>query len=153
MDGFDKNLILARDAPVTNAPRPRFFFAPWDYDATFGRNWEGSRVGTRAWLSNHLFDRLLNDAGYRKKFAARWKQLRAREFSVQNIHRMIDENARTLGDAAKRNALRWRTLDGPYPDRLTFEQDIAQMKDWVVARVQWLDDEIERPAHRTTRGR
>jgi spore coat protein CotH len=143
MDGIDKNLILARDAPVTNAPLPRFFFAPWDYDATFGRNWEASRVGPTAWLSNHLFDRLLSDVAYRKKFAARWRQLREREFSVQSIQRMIDENARTLGDAAKRNAVRWRTLNGPYPDRLSFEEDLAQMKEWIAARVKWLDAEID----------
>jgi len=146
MDGIDKNLLLARDAQLTNAPLPKFFFAPWDYDATFGRNWEASRVGTTAWLSNHLFDRLLSDADYRRKFAARWKQLRQRQFSVTSIHRMIDDNARTLGDAAQRNALRWRTLDGPYPDRLTFDQDIAQMKEWVIDRTKWLDDEIARRA-------
>ena len=144
MDGFDKNLILARDAPVTNAPLPKFLFAPWDYDATFGRNWEASRVEPTAWLSNHLFDRLLNDGDCRKKFAARWKELRNREFSVQTIHRMIDENTRTLGDAAKRNEVRWRTLDGPYPDRLTFEQDVAEMKEWISARAKWLDEEIGR---------
>jgi len=148
MDGFDKNLILARDAPVTNAPLPRFFFAPWDYDATFGRHWEASRAGPTAWLSNHLFDRLLSDVAYRRKFAARWKQLREKEFSVENIHRMIDENARTLGDAAKRNAVRWRTLSGPYPDRLTFEEDVAQMKEWTAARLKWLDAEIERRSAR-----
>jgi len=152
MDGFDKNLILARDAPSTNAPLPRFVFAPWDYDATFGRNWEASRVGTRTWLSNHLFDRLLSQAEYRKKFSARWKQLRERQFSAQSICSMMDENAVTLGEAAKRNALRWHTLDGPYPDRLTFEQDLAQMKGWIAARLKWLDQEIDRlsgaPAHR-----
>ncbi|MBI1841529.1 MAG: CotH kinase family protein [Verrucomicrobia bacterium] len=73
MDGFDKNLILARDMPTTNGPLPRFFFAPWDYDATFGRNWEASRVGADAWLSNHLFDRLLTNADYRKAYLARWE--------------------------------------------------------------------------------
>ncbi|MSU62560.1 MAG: hypothetical protein EXS31_09210 [Pedosphaera sp.] len=153
MDGFDKNLLIGRDAPLTNAPPPRFFFAPWDYDATFGRNWEASAVGTRAWLSNHLFDRLLGDADYRKKFSARWQQLREKQFSVENIHRMIDGNTHTVGDAAKRNELRWRTLDGPYPDRLSFEQDIAQMKDWVSTRVKWLDDEIERRTRNKAKSR
>jgi spore coat protein CotH len=143
MDGNDKNLMIARDAPLTNAPVPRFFFVPWDYDATFGRNWEASRVGTTAWLSNPLFERLLGNAEYAQKFSARWKQLRERQFSVESIHRMIDENAATLGEAAKRNALRWRTLNGPYPDRLSFEEDLAQMKEWVAARVKWLDREIE----------
>ena len=115
MDGITKNFIFARDAVVTNAPAPRFFFAPWDYDATFGRNWDATRVDPMAWLSNHLFDRLHGYAAFRKKFVARWKQLREREFSVATIHRLIDDNARTLGDAAQRNAVRWRTLDGPYP--------------------------------------
>jgi hypothetical protein len=144
MDGIDKNFIIARNAAVTNGPPPRFFFVPWDYDATFGRNWNATPVETAAWLSHHLFDRLLRDEEYRKKFATRWKQLREREFSVKSIERMVDENARTLGNAVKRNEARWRTLEGPYPDRLSFEQDLAEMKQWIAARVQWLDQEIER---------
>jgi spore coat protein CotH len=146
MDGITKNFILARDAALPDATAPRFFFAPWDYDATFGRNWDATRIGPDAWLSNHLFDRLHGDAAFRKRFAARWQQLREREFSIETIHRLIDENARTLGEAAQRNAARWRTLYGPYPDRLSFEQDVAQMKEWVVARAKWLDAEIARRA-------
>jgi spore coat protein CotH len=149
MDGHDKNIIFARDAPSADVPQPRFFFAPWDYDATFGRNWNATRVEPTEWLSNHLFDRLLNDATYRKKFVARWRQLREREFSGQTIQRMIDDNVRTLSDAAKRNALRWRTLSGAYPDRLTFEQDIAEMREWITARLTWLDDEIRRRGRET----
>jgi spore coat protein H len=147
MDGIDKNFIFARDALKTGAPRPRFFFVPWDYDATFGRNWNAVPVEPTAWLSNHLFDRLLKDAAYRKRFAARWKALRAREFSISNVHRLIDENARTLGDATNRNTARWRTLNG-YPDRLSFAEDVAQMKNWIKARAQWLDQEIEQQSSR-----
>jgi spore coat protein CotH len=153
MDGTDKNLLLARDAPLTNAPLPRFFFAPWDYDATFGRNWNARGVEPNAWLSNHLFDRLLANAEYSKKFSARWKQLRERQFSVESISQMVDENRATLGDAARRNALRWRTAAGLYPDQLTFEQDLAQMKDWIAARLKWLDQEIERRTGATAAGR
>jgi CotH kinase protein len=137
-----------RDAVLPDAPAPRFFFAPWDYDSTFGRSWDARRVSPDAWLSNRLFDRLHDDAAFRQRFAARWKHLREREFSLPAIHGLIDENVRTLGDAAQRNAARWRTLDGPYPDRLSFEQDIAQMKEWVAARVKWLDTEIARRADR-----
>jgi hypothetical protein len=148
MDGNDKNIIFARDTPSEEVPKPRFFFAPWDYDATFGRNWDARRVEPTEWLSNHLFDRLLGDTAYRRKFAARWKQLREKDFSAQNIQKMMDENVRTLGDAVKRNALRWRTLTGPYPDRLSFEDDVAQIREWTVARLKWLDAEI---AQRETR--
>jgi hypothetical protein len=30
-----------------------------------------------------------------------------------------------------------------YPDRLSFEEDVAEMKEWTVARLKWLDAEIE----------
>jgi hypothetical protein len=144
MDGDDKNIIFARNAPTPDVPKPRFFFAPWDYDATFGRNWNATRVSSREWLSSHLFDRLLRDTAYRGKFAARWKQLREKEFSEQNIQGLIDDNVRTLGDASKRNALRWRTLSGPYPDRLSFEEDVGQMREWIAERLKWLDVMIAR---------
>jgi hypothetical protein len=144
MDGNDKNLIFARNAPSADNPKPRFFFVPWDYDATFGRNWNATRVSPTEWVSNYLFERLLRDATYRGKFAARWTQLRRKEFADRTVREMIDDNVRTLGEAARRNSLRWRTPTGPYPDRLTFEQDIAQMHQWTAARLQWLDDQIAR---------
>jgi spore coat protein H len=144
LDGITKNFIFARDAATTNAPTPRFFFAPWDYDATFGRNWDGTPVEPTAWLSNHLFDRLQEDIAFRKRFAMRWKHLREREFSVATLHGLIDDNARALGEAALRNTARWSAQQGAYPDRLTFAEDLGQMKEWVVARMQWLDAEIAR---------
>jgi spore coat protein CotH len=143
-DGITKNFILARDAAPPDAPAPRFFFAPWDYDSTFGRDWAASRFGPDIWLSNRLFDRLHEDPAFRQRFTSRWTQLRERQFSVATIHGLIDENVRTLGESAQRNSARWRSLHGPYPDRLSFEEDVAQMKEWVTARVQWLDAEIAR---------
>ena len=143
MDGITKNFILARQRPIAGAPGPRFFFAPWDYDGTFGRNWDASPVAPSAWLSNHLFDRLMANPAYRDRFAARWKQLRQHEFSVKTIHSLIDENARTLGAGAQRNAARWPVAGGPYPDALSFADDIAQMKSWTEARLKWLDQEIQ----------
>lgn len=143
-DGITKNYMLARDAQGGPAANTRFFFVPWDYDGTFGRNWDASRVPPSLWLSNHLFDRLLGHKPYQEKFAARWSQLREHQFSIRSVHAMIDANVRTLGNAARRNAERWPTNRGGYPDRIGFEEDIAQMKSWVEARIQWLDGEIQR---------
>jgi spore coat protein CotH len=136
MDGHDKNFVLGRDAPQRGAPPPRFFYVPWDYDATFGRTWNGAPFRPSAWLTNPLWERLLTNADYRKKFGARWKQLRKREFSLPTIFRMIDENVRTLGAAAGRDHARWRGQ--------SVEQDVAQMKEWLQQRVEWLDQEITR---------
>ena len=139
-DGPDKNFIVARDG-VTRGKPPAFFFAPWDCDATFGRQWHGGRDGYKHWQMNHLFERLFKDANYRKRFAARWQQLRQNQFSTAAIHKMIDANAQELGAASQRNAKRWgQTRQG---DRPNFEQDIAEMKDWVAKRGVWLDGRIE----------
>ena len=143
-DGITKNFFLARAGPVPGTKAPKFFFAPWDYDGTFGRDWDASPFPHDAWLSNHLFDRLHKDQAYRARFKARWNQLRRRQLSVETIRGMIDANVRTLGDAARRNAQRWPTTEGPYPDQVSFEEDIANMKSWIGARLQWLDQEINR---------
>jgi hypothetical protein len=144
MDGTDKNFVIARDAPSTTMPQPKFFFVPWDYDATFGRNWEGSVVEPREWLSNHLFDRLLGNATCKQKYAERWKGLRKRQFSVETISRMIDDNARSLGTAATRNERRWKGKTGGNSGQLSFTEDLKQMKTWLAARTKWLDAEIGR---------
>jgi hypothetical protein len=143
MDGYDKNLIVARNMPKPNAPPPRFFFVPWDYDATFGRNWEGSRVSATEWLSNHLLDRLLEDPEYQRAYAARWAELRRNLFSQANIERMINENVKALGVAIRRNDARWAESMGGTGDGALFATDIGEMKRWVAARLKWLDKEIE----------
>jgi spore coat protein CotH len=148
MDGNDKNLIIARNAQVLGAPAAKFFFVPWDYDATFGRNWNAWPVEPTAWLPNFLWERLLRDETYQKKFAVRWSALRQTTFSEKSILAMIDENVRTLGDAVKRNEARWQSATGVYPDRLSFGEDIAEMRQWVPARLKWLDAEIRQRTSR-----
>ena len=143
IDGSIKNYLLARDAPSPRQPAPKFFFVPWDYDATFGRNWDGSGVDVRTWLSNPLFDRLMTNAFYRPLVAKRWQELRTRQFAEANILRMIDENVRTIGPAAMMNQRRWRGIDGSNPAHFTFEKDVAEIKAWVPLRLSWLDGEIK----------
>ncbi|MBI1841528.1 MAG: hypothetical protein HYR88_11845 [Verrucomicrobia bacterium] len=65
---------------------------------------------------------------------------------------MIDDNVRALGGAAHRNAVRWSGFKEAYPDRLTFEEDVAQMKEWIAERLKWLDQEIGQRA-RASSGR
>jgi spore coat protein CotH len=146
LDGITKNFMIAREAPRAGQPNPVFFFVPWDYDGTFGRNWDASAVAPDGWLSNHLFDRLMGDRAFRERLAKRWKALRDREFSAKTSQEMIDTNAHTLGEAVHRNAARWRPAAGHYPDRLSFAEDAAQMKTWIEGRSLWVDGEINRRA-------
>jgi len=142
LDGITKNYNLVRPAATSADPKPRFAFIPWDYDATFGRNWDGSRVGAGEWLSNRLFDRLLDDPEIRARYAARWRDLRARLLTEENIVRMMDANAQEIGDAALRNEKRWKTLDYANPRERTFANDLGQMRRWVPQRLAWLDTEL-----------
>jgi spore coat protein CotH len=142
LDGITKNYNLVRRAATTVDPKPRFAFIPWDYDATFGRNWDGSRVGAGEWLSNRLFDRLLDDPEIRARYAARWRDLRARILTEENITRMMDANAQEIGEAALRNEKRWKTLDYANPRERTFANDLGQMRRWVPQRLAWLDTEL-----------
>ncbi len=140
-DGITKNFYLARARPEEGAT-PRFAFVPWDYDGTFGRNWDATPLPPDLWLSNHLFERLMESPAYRERFVARWRQLREKEFSVQTIQGMIDANARELRAAPGRNAKRWAAAAGSYPDRVGFEEDVAQMKTWIAVHLAWLDKRI-----------
>lgn len=144
LDGITKNYNLVRPAATATSPRPKFFFVPWDYDATFGRNWDGSRVDAKAWLSNRLFDRLLAHPDYKAKYAARWKELRSKVFTTENLTHMMDENLADLGEAALRNEKRWKKLDYANPRELTCAYDVGQMKRWVPRRLEWLDAELAR---------
>ena len=144
LDGITKNYHLVRGAVTPASPRPRFSFVPWDYDATFGRNWDGSRVDAKAWLSNRLFDRLLSRPEYKARYALRWKTLRAQALTAEAIIRLVDDNAAVLGDAALRNERRWKSLDYANPRERTFANDLRQMKRWIPERLAWLDIELAR---------
>ena len=141
-DGITKNYFLARPAPAPDAPARRFVFVPWDYDGTFGRNWDATPFPHDVWLSNHLFDRLMARPEIRARMAARWRQVRAREFSTAAIQHTIDTHAAALASAAARNARRWPEGRLPFPDRISFKDETARMKKWVAARAAWLDREI-----------
>jgi hypothetical protein len=61
---------------------------------------------------------------------------------------MIDENARALATSAQRNESRWTPIRAVESGALAFTDDVAQMKEWIVARIQWLDAEMERQTGR-----
>jgi spore coat protein H len=144
LDGITKNYNLVRPAATATTPHPKFFFVPWDYDATFGRNWDGSRVDAKAWLSNRLFDRLMGNAAYKAQYAQRWKELRSQLFTTEHLTQLMVANLATLGEAALRNEKRWKTLNYDNPRELTCAYDVGQMQRWVPRRLEWLDAEIAR---------
>ena len=145
-DGITKNYYLVRNGQEKPPLTEKFFFIPWDYDGSFGRNWDSSHYPHNIWLLNHLFDRLMENKEYRTRFANRWNELRQAQFSEEFIVGLIDDNVQTLGNAIERNRKRWPEARNHYRDHTTFEQDIQLMKSWLKKRLDWLDKEINRRA-------
>jgi hypothetical protein len=162
----------------------KLFSGPvWDYDRSIGCEdvrgndpfvWDGgvNSVGTvssHTWFDSRFpwYGYLLGptehpqDAYYpdiRQRHTDRWFELRKREFSISNLHAIIDSMADEIRQAQVRNFERW-TQHPPNggafagPEVNGWEAEISHMKGWLDARVTWLDEQHPIvPAFNTTGG-
>jgi len=140
-DALLNNQYLARD----NQRDSLFFFVPWDYNASFGRNAYSIKTSFARWYSNGLLDRLLLLSPYQQEFKNRWNQVRESVFSYQNIEQMIEENARLIEDAAARNFKKYPIIVGDdwkrdqHIDPYDFNQELDYLKSWAHNRINFLD--------------
>jgi hypothetical protein len=103
---------------------------------------------TDFWLIPFWWKRLLQDPSFDRKVMDRWAMLRNGKFKTEVIHDYIDSTAAVLSqEAAPRNFQRWPVL-GTYvwPNYYvgsSFEGEVNWMKEWITARMLWLDNSIE----------
>src|SRR6185436_14045522 len=76
----------------------------------------------------------------------RWGALRTNIFATSNILARVDELAALLGEAQTRNFKRWPIL-GRYvhPNWYvgqSYEEEIGWMKQWIRARLAWIDKQF-----------
>ena len=147
----------------------------WDYDRALGcedvrdnnpRAWEGvvNAVGTvssKTWYDSRFpwYGNLLGPtqdprgAHYpeiRQRHTDRWFELRKGEFSIENLHAIIDSMAGEIRESQARNFDRWRQYPpngGNFadPGLSGWEAEISHMKNWLVARTEWLDSQYLKP--------
>ncbi len=140
-DGLYKNRYLARHQG-TNA---KWYIIPWDKDGVLGRKYNMKKRPYDNWLSTNLFERCMQIDSFRKVLKARWNELKGKGIiSVENIFKMIDQNAALLKDAQKRNFARWPVNYFSYPDSNDFYLEINFMKEWLEKRIEWLNKRINR---------
>ncbi|MFT6178741.1 MAG: hypothetical protein ACJAQT_003210 [Akkermansiaceae bacterium] len=143
----------------------------WDYDRALGcedvrdnepRAWEGvvNAVGTvssHTWFDSRFpwYGNLLGPtedptkANYpeiRQRHTDQWFALREREFSISNLHAIIDSMADEIREAQVRNFVRWTQFPpngGNFADPgLTgWEAEVSHMKNWLETRVSWMDEQ------------
>ncbi|MDC0260120.1 CotH kinase family protein [Akkermansiaceae bacterium] len=147
----------------------------WDYDRALGcedvrdnqpRAWEGvvNAVGTvssKTWFDarfpwyGHLLGPNANPAqanypDIRQRHTDRWFDLRKGEFSIRNLHAVIDSMADEIRESQARNFERWKQHPpngGNFsdPDLTGWEAEISHMKNWLVARTEWVDEQYLKP--------
>lgn len=123
------------------------------YD-TFGSN----RYYMRAnhWIS--WWDKLDDDPNYQRAWNDRWVSLRENTFTSDQLLGHIDSTAALLEEAQMRNHDKWDILgkavyvvngktraDPGDLGRDTYAKEVAYLRDWVEARLLWLDSQVPSP--------
>ncbi|HZV69455.1 MAG TPA: CotH kinase family protein [Saprospiraceae bacterium] len=153
VDAYRLSTFMYKDR---NSKDSLFHFGPlWDFNLAFGNvdycssnnleGWayddSGACGNTPLWWPRFLKDTLLQD-----QIQCRYKSLRENVLSNENIMHYVDSMALTFALAESRNYDRWPIL-GIYiwPNNFigqTYEEEINYMKDWIIGRLAWMDENI-----------
>ena len=114
----------------------------WDWDQSFGNAnfYDGDSPEGWYWpfirgTEIDWFARLRKDPEFRRRYTARWFELRRGAFATAEIHRRMDALVASMGEARQRNSTRW-------PTRREYPDYVNQMKRWIQHRVDWIDQEL-----------
>ncbi|MEM7386724.1 MAG: CotH kinase family protein, partial [Verrucomicrobiota bacterium] len=127
----------------------------WDFDrsagSTDGRSapadkWrrpgtgdQGTTFFTNVFRTPVWWDNLFEQPDFMNDWVDRWYELREDEFSVENIHAIIDSMGNELTEAAERNFDKWSSVR---PRGGSYQAEIDLLKDWMAERVEWMDSEL-----------
>jgi hypothetical protein len=118
----------------------------WDFDRSMDsrddrdddpRGWSGSRDATD-FLEFSWWGRLFEDAGFRDRYRDRWAELRRGPLRTERVRATIASLASEVAEAEERNFERW-----PLHRRGGLEGEVGLIDDWLSARLEWLDEEID----------
>ena len=125
----------------------------WDYNFALdaggsqnreveGWQWEDGRVGTNDW-----FTILGPDPDFLSRVATRWQELRQGLLSEAEVDARITALTTPLVNAAARDIEIWPVEDIgsgflQIPEDPTWEGQVQAMRDWIMARMAWLDAQL-----------
>ncbi len=121
----------------------------WDYNNSYD-NYQGFRESYDIYylLKVPWFDRLLTDRAFVDKIVRRYYELRESSLYEQHMFDILDETTALLGDAVQRNFTIWdysfqiHLLSGSGRDLKSYEEAMAQLKEAIVRRFEFLDEHI-----------
>lgn len=91
--------------------------------------------------------RLMFDPQFKNNLRCRWEYLRATTLDTVSLFNYIDSVATFLQESQARHFEQWPILGtyvwpNPSPLATTYAEEILQLKEWIAARVVWLDGNI-----------
>jgi spore coat protein H len=123
---------------------------PWDYDLTWGRNWndycdglcddlsEGTSIKGSAQMTNRLSQRVLNNPTYFERLRVKLADLLSSEFTEAKLFRQIDTYYDEITQLAHMDTRKWPTDE-------EFDRERDRLKDWVRRRRRFLLKEVGTP--------
>ena len=145
IDGFRLSNYMHKDRLGKLAMDPI-----WDWNLSFGNanylngwittGWYWTQVGGTDYP---WFARLFQDPDFTQRYIDRWGELRRDVLATPNLLARVDELAAFLNEGQVRNYQKWRIL-GTYvwPNWYvgkTYQDEINWMKQWIAARLAWID--------------
>ena len=124
----------------------------WDFNLAYGNvdYWENSQYAP-GWMWSdqyrmYWFRRMVTDPIFAGFLKCRWTELRQSFLTNAYFTEAIDSMALLLDEAQQRNYQRWPIL-GVYvwPNQYvgqTYADEINFMKNWIIARLQWMDENM-----------
>lgn len=130
----------------------KFKITVWDYDGSFGRNWDGSLQKEKVDAEeNFLLMRLAKSDQYQNMLQSNWHNFRQNNtISIESLNNYIDANVQLINKSVVENVKK-HPLNGPlYNDGNSFQQEIDLIKENILSGIYYLDSlyifENEHPA-------
>jgi len=138
-DFWDHNYFIVR-----NTYPSKFFLVPWDFDRCFGqwltRNSSPETNHEEFILNNNeLYNRLLNNDGFREECKARWNQLRVELWTEEFILDIISDMYDEIKEVLEIDSNKWYPwlFGDDWEERV--EESIDWLFDWIPKRLEFCD--------------
>ena len=124
----------------------------WDMNSACDNYQQSQMEHTEFQMQNCLwYFMLMKDEDFVDELIDRYWELRETYFDLEYLYNYIDETAAYLGDAVDRNFTVWGYTFQPGYDLLqpaernprSYEAALKQMKDFLAARIEWMDENID----------
>ena len=154
IDAYNLSSFMYKDKDSKNG---KLSFGPvWDYNIAFGNvNYNNGYKISGLNAPNHIwYQRLLQDTTFTNILNERWIQVRNNQLSNDNIINIIDSLVFILNEPQKRNFEKWDIISSQiwpnYHVAASYEGEISFLKSWIIARLNWLDNNLPNNTNYTT---